>query len=36
LQDDVAPFIFVGVEVFLFSEEMGFEDEMADAGEGVD
>lgn len=35
-QDDVAPFFVVGGEVFFFGEEMGFEDEVAKTGEGVD
>ena len=36
LQDDVAPFVFVGGEIFLFGEGVGFEEEMAETGEGVD
>lgn len=36
LLDDVAPVGVVGGEVFLFGEEMGFDEEMAEVGKGVD
>jgi hypothetical protein len=36
LEDDAAPIGFVGVAVFLFSEQMRFHDELAETREGIE